>query len=75
MLPCCRVDLGRNTNTQAHVFLLPYTYIDIRRYIYIYTDIPVNPFPMVIYHLVDGSILGCWLQVAEDLVTYWLSGY
>jgi len=25
--------------------------------------------------LVNGSILGCWLQVAGDLVTYWLPGY
>ena len=25
--------------------------------------------------LVDGSMLGCWLQVAGDLVIYWLPGY
>ena len=25
-----------------------------------------------IYQLVNGSILGCWLQVAGDLVTCWL---
>ena len=30
---------------------------------------------MVIYHLVDGVILGCWLQVADDLAIYWLPGY
>ena len=25
--------------------------------------------------LVNGSMLGCWLQVAGVLVTYWLPGY
>ena len=25
--------------------------------------------------VVNGSILGCWLQVADDLVTFWLPGY
>ena len=25
--------------------------------------------------LVNGSILGCWLQVAGDLDTFWLPGY
>ena len=28
-----------------------------------------------IYQLVNGSILGCWLQVADQLVPYWLPGY
>ena len=25
--------------------------------------------------VVNGSILGCWLQVADDLVTFWLPDY
>ena len=46
-------------------------------YIYIYTGKPPpgSRNQWFINQLVDGSMLGCWLQVAGDLVIYWLPGY
>jgi len=47
-------------------------------YIYIYTYTgkppPGSRNQWFIDRLVNGSILDCWLQVADYLVTYWLPG-
>ena len=46
----------------------------IYNHIYIYTGKPPpgNRNQWFKYHLVSGSMMGCWLQGAGDLVIYWL---
>ena len=51
-----------------------YVYVYTNMYIYIYTGKPPpgSRNQWFICQLKHGSMLGCWLQVAGDLVAFWL---